>query len=399
MRWGRLIPSLLKAWTSAVVACLLLPSATWGNIGPRWWGDLVAEPRGVKSVAITHEELTIDLRPLATVQPVRVEAVYHLNNPGPSIKLDLVFVSGVSEVNDFEVRLGDQRLDCKSLPWPEHAEHTGRLPANWKPPDSVPGFERPRAYYMVPTPAVPGTLRGMTLLAFSVDLPAGISTLTAKYRARAFGAEENAPLVTWGFPYVLAPAREWGDFGGLDVTAYVPEGWQAASAPSLDREGDVLRGSFAGLPADALSISVRARLLARFRIVAWGCVAAHVIALLSGGFLSWWAGRWRGRSLAQAADPDDGWTQLEPRIVFFAFLPALSWGALLCVAWSFTYFTIFASLAGQESPDFWFSFPFFLGLGNVLLVLLIVPSGWFIAWGTACRHRHPPDWQALGQGK
>jgi hypothetical protein len=398
MHWERLIPFLLKAPWVAVIACLLVPSAAWGNIGPRWWGDLAAEAKGVKGVAITHEELTIDLRPLATVEPVRVEAVYHLNNPGPAIKLELLFVSGSPDVSEFEVRLGDQRLDSKPVPWPENAEHPGRLPDSWKPPDYVPGFEREWAYYMVPTPAVPGTLGRVTLLAFSVDLPSGGNILTARYRARAFGALESAPIVTWGLPYVLAPAREWGHFGGLDVTAYVPEGWQATSTPALDRDGDVLRGSFAGLPADALAISVRAELAARFRIVAWGCVAAYALALFGGGSLCWWAGRWRGRSLARATGLDTWWSRGDPRILLFALLPAFLWGGLLYGVWLFWYYAILWALAGQESPGFLSSL-FLLWHVNILLIVMMVPSGWLIAWSSARHYLNTYEWETLGQGK
>ena len=55
---------------------------------------------------------------------------------------------------------------------------------------------------------------------------------------------------------MLAPARAWDGFGGLDVTVHLPACWAAASRPELARVGDELRGSFDAVPADALALTV-----------------------------------------------------------------------------------------------------------------------------------------------
>ena len=78
------------------------------DIGPRWWGNYGSDPQGgVKGIAITRQTLTIDLRPLMVPEPVHVEAIYYLNNPGPAKNLALLFVAGSKEVRDFEARLAD----------------------------------------------------------------------------------------------------------------------------------------------------------------------------------------------------------------------------------------------------------------------------------------------------
>src|SRR5262249_3827849 len=82
----------------SLLVLLLLPSAARANIGPRWWGNLVSEPEGLKAVAITREQLTIDLRPLAKRGLVEVEAIYYLQHSGSLKKLDLLFVSGAPGV-------------------------------------------------------------------------------------------------------------------------------------------------------------------------------------------------------------------------------------------------------------------------------------------------------------
>jgi hypothetical protein len=207
------------AGCGGVLLGFLLPASVWANIGPKWWGDPTAEPQGLKGVAITHEQLTIDLRPLADVEPVKVEAIYQLNNPGPAKKLDLLFITGVAGVSDFEVRLGGRPIESKRL---TSEKNLDKLPPNWKPPEDLPGIDSEQT----------GSRNrfGLTekiVLAFSLELPHGSSTLEAHYRARATGESENYPTVTWQFPYVLAPAREWGSFGGLDVTVYLPEAWRS----------------------------------------------------------------------------------------------------------------------------------------------------------------------------
>ena len=79
------------------------------NVGPpASGGQIVAEPIGIKDIAIAHETLTIDLRPLGTNGRARVEAVYQLQNRGAEKKLDLLFASGSADVSDFYVWLDDQ---------------------------------------------------------------------------------------------------------------------------------------------------------------------------------------------------------------------------------------------------------------------------------------------------
>ena len=55
---------------------------------------------------------------------------------------------------------------------------------------------------------------------------------------------------------MLAPARAWDGFGGLDVTVRLPACWLAASRPGLTQVGGELRGTFESVPVDALAITV-----------------------------------------------------------------------------------------------------------------------------------------------
>jgi hypothetical protein len=64
--------------------------------------------------------------------------------------------------------------------------------------------------------------------------------------------------VLYQFAYVLAPARSWSGFAGLDVTVQLPTGWDVGVTPALSRTGDTLHGVFDNVPADAIALSVQA---------------------------------------------------------------------------------------------------------------------------------------------
>jgi hypothetical protein len=184
-----------------LVAMLVLPAPAGANIGPRWWGDLATEPAGLKEVAILCEELVIDLRPLAAGEPGEVQATYHLSNFGPARKLDLLFVFGTEGVTDFEVWLDGRPVESKPLSQEEFEKYQVEVPTNWNTWVPVQGIDRQ-------TNAMRrGEQSKMAPVAFSLDLPTGGSTLTARYRARACGTGENSPMATWHFPYVLSPAK------------------------------------------------------------------------------------------------------------------------------------------------------------------------------------------------
>jgi hypothetical protein len=370
----------LAAFGAVVLAGLCLPASARADIGPRWWGDRAAEPQGLKGVDITHQDLTIDLRPLAAVQPVHVEAVYRLHNPGEARKLDLVFVSGVDGVTDFEVRLGDRLLESRPVPRKQSHWERDELPKSWQPPPPKLGIEHP-AFYMGAIIATE-----VELLEFSVELPSGLSTLRARYRARAWGAAEPDPVtakvyptVTWQFPYVLAPAREWKSFGGLDVTVYLPEGWQAASDPKLEREGAVLRGKFGDVPADTLMLATRAPVGPELERAEHFYRGLYIAIVVAGGVLCWGGGRLLRIIPAKYRNHPDFFNLS----VGGAVLLTLLWAALIFVGAHLTWQGFLGTLAGQESPYYFREDPIPFACSTFPLVLVALPVGFLIAWQSA----------------
>jgi hypothetical protein len=374
----------------ALLALLFVPASAWANIGPRWWGNLSTEPKGLKGARITREDLTIDLRPLANVQPVEVSVIYHLYNSGPARKLDLLFVSGAVGVDDFEVRLDGRLMPSQRLPSEEVRRHWEDFPDGWRPKAIGVGegdvHWGPVGFHHEPEEVV--------LMAFSIELPTGPSTLTARYWARACGIYERSPMVTWAFPYVLSPAKDWDGFGRLHVVVHVPEGWESASRPELERDGSALRGTFVGLPADALVVAVRApEGWARYRAMGlfWG---AHAFALVAGGAICWLAGRCEGRFLARRwPSRSTVRNQLEHRTLAVGVVMALLWAAAIFGSWWLGEWAAVAAFRGQENPYFQRSLS---GMSCVtfFLMLIALPAGFCLARWSARRSFERADLQS-----
>jgi hypothetical protein len=356
-------------------------------MGPAWHGNVTTEPKGLKGIAITREDLVLDLRPLAAVEPVEVQATYHLDNSGQSRTLDLVFVFGTAGVRDFEVRLAGRLIETKPL-WEGGPERRwsdfrgeGRLGRRWS--DFPESWRPPREGILPETWVIyQGDPELVAPMAFTLQLPAGASTLSARYRARACGTNLNYPTTTWLVPYILAPAREWESFGRLDVTVHLPDGWQSDSKPALEREGSVLHGRFTGIPADALLVSARAPVgpeLQRAEVIA---VVLYVLALVGGGVVCWLVGRWQGRWLARASGRFK--IVLTVLVIPVGVLLGLLWAAAIFGALWWEGTSMYAALAGQEGP--YFGERFILPtLGTLLLMLLVLPAGIVINWKATWR--------------
>jgi hypothetical protein len=254
----------------------------------------------------------------------------------------------------------------------------------------LPGIDQPDNIFHVRDSPSDVTLRG-----FSVTLPTGASTLVARYRARAAGTDEHRPTVTWLFPYVLAPAREWGSFGGLDVTAYVPDGWEAASTPALEREGEVLRGSFTGLPADNLVLAARAPPPpgVRWAMCLW--MILYLIVFVGGGFLCLTVGRWLGHLLARTmpTGKEGEWPGLW--IVVVAILMTSAWMAALYGTGNRASRQIHAAFAGQESPYFHWEL-FVPSCVGFLLLEVALPVGLVATSISAYRARNRAERRRAG---
>ncbi|HEX8361226.1 MAG TPA: hypothetical protein VF613_14020 [Longimicrobium sp.] len=234
----------------ALLAALLatVPVAVWANMAeppepaPVRAGDVLGEPAGgLRDVFVEHERLNVDLRPLAKAKPAVVEATYRTRNDGAPRTLDLLFVA------DGLRGAGEVWLDGR--PVASRRVTPGPLPASWRAPATTPAPGRGEALEY--------QAKHAGALAFQLPLPAGRHEIRVRYPAQASVFQTSGLMPVWQLGYVLAPAREWGGFGRLDVRVEVPKGWGAAATPALRHEGGALVGSWRGIPADALALSVQ----------------------------------------------------------------------------------------------------------------------------------------------
>jgi hypothetical protein len=379
---SRVFPSF---WV-VIALSIFAPPAVWANVGPKWWGDLAADPQGLKGIHITREKLTIDLRPLASSQPADVEAIYYLDNPGEKKKLDLFFVIGAPESADFEVRLnGNSFYETVESSAGQLGQRTNKIPKLWGIYGPLPGFEEGKLTFFNPD-----SLRYVDVgRAFTVVLPSGPSILAAKYRARPVGGDENHPTTTWVFPYSLAPAKSWGRFGGLDLRVYIPSGWETLANLPLTQDDEGWTGTFTSLPANYLAVAVRAPVPAHFGQTVAFCRAGLFIGIALGAFLCWIVGRVVGRFLRRQTSPTKSKRLSRALLIFYvSVIMSIVWAGLnIGSCWLYDS-RLVAALQGQESP--YFNERHQIGTETFILAILALPAGFMLTMITTVVCSDPP---------
>jgi hypothetical protein len=232
------------AASAAFVAALLGPLGALADAAPPWHpGDAVGEPTGaVARVAITHEDLDFDLRPLADGAPVRVRATYQLRNDADETNAALVFLADHALTGGASFAVTFDGAAVRATPTTLTV-----LPSAWKPPTSTPT--------LIDEAKIPYNTTPGTAFQFTVVIPSGQHRLSVDYALLAGQFSFPGQTTVWQVAYVLAPARQWESFADLSVQAQLPTGWRARSLPGLLRQGDSLQGHFDGLPADSMAIS------------------------------------------------------------------------------------------------------------------------------------------------
>lgn len=295
--------------TLVLALVLALPSPALANVGaPTYGGTPAGEPGGIIDVAIVHEELAIDLRPLAAADGrVQVAATYHLDNKGSERTLDLMFASGARELDGFRVMLDGEPL--VSAP-----AATTSLPASWKAPDSTPLPDGGTLWFEL--------REGGAVASFQAHVAPGPHELAIAYAAQAVTHHHHEPVLLHQFAYVLAPARSWSAFGGLDVTVLAPSGWTVAVTPAMTRTGDTLKANFAQLPGDAIALTASAP-LGVYPIVRGAMLVLVVLVGIWGGVVAYRRAQRRARERARAGMP--------PAYAAAAFWLALGWAIVFLV--------------------------------------------------------------------
>jgi hypothetical protein len=310
-------------------------------------GDAVGEaaigisesaPAGsLERVRILRETLVIDLRPLERLRPAVVEATYRVRNDGETQNLSLIFIamavspqmkagSSVWRGGEWVIAQGDGDvkrgawLDDRPLDIPT-SEDTGEghIPKEWEPPATTPGLEPGKG-------ALPYKANDNgDLFGYLVNLPPGEHTLRVRYAARPSAyCDDRTHAIYWQLGYVLAPARDWAGFGGLDAKVLLPAGWRAAASPEMRREGAALVGAWDSLPADSLAVTAQTDRQAREDSgTYWTLLIILSAAFTALAFYAGWkAGDWLGRRRRTSA-----WALLVSPLVAVALLALASLAA------------------------------------------------------------------------
>ena len=219
----------------------------FGNSGPvSTSAVVVGEPLGLTKVVIESEKLVIDLRPIEQGKPATVSASYQLRNDFDPEVQSLAFAFGSNANANHEVRLNGQVVEGY------FSESSIETFQSWWPPLVTPSL-------MAAEEDLPFRSRGwrsIKPLFFECTIPSGSSELVVHYQEHATIVFDR-PTMYRQFAYLLSPAKNWSAFGTLNVELEVPEGWSVACVPEMVRQGETLKGSYSGLPADSISITLR----------------------------------------------------------------------------------------------------------------------------------------------
>ncbi len=324
------------------------------NMGqPYGGGEAAGEPVGITDVAIVREELVIDLRPLVEHENVKVSATYHLDNAGPEKALDLVFAAG-STTKGFAVTLDGKLVESGET-------RVDNMPESWNPPKFTPTSDGGQLGYED---------MGSAPIGFHLVVPPGRHDVSISYSAASSWHIGREPTIERQFAYVLAPARTWAGFGGLELTVLVPTDWEAAVTPALKRTGDTLHGVFSAVPADAVAITVRAT-SAAYAPLRIASLVLFLLVTIGGLFgVVWWTLRNERQRLAASKFPSG----------VAAFGRGIAWGAAFLATGLVA--VLGPSLVLPEGEVDTRGQGYLLA-GVVLGAMVVIPLGWVSSYVTA----------------
>src|SRR5262249_14216894 len=154
---------------------------------------------------------------------------------------------------DFEARLGEKKLESLAV-------ETKEVLAAWTEEKAGGLVSKYEERYLL----------GVRV---KFTLPAGRHTLHVRYDL-APKHEGGDITKLWTLRYRSAPAQQWEDFGGLELTVQVPEGWNLQGLPQEAKlDGDTYKVTFRMAPAQDVLLKFQAEPgghYERLTYVVWG---------------------------------------------------------------------------------------------------------------------------------
>lgn len=202
------------------------------------FGALV--PRGATGVRVERETLSFDLD--ASLASAKVRAVYRMIGGAEASSSEVAFVlvegrgdrgpEAAITIDGAPVTFRVVRADDASTPPAEVAAMT-------------------RAWSTL------GASSKLAWLVFRLDFtPSQAREVTVAYTH--VPTEDRAARVnsTFGYDYLLSPAKAWASFGPIEISVRAPADVTLTSNVALARRGDAYRATLPGLPAGELSFAV-----------------------------------------------------------------------------------------------------------------------------------------------
>jgi hypothetical protein len=358
-------PSLLVR-CAPLCALLVAPASVSANFRPGAFGEPAGEPLEsdwFRNIHVLHEDLHFDLRPLEDDGFPVVEVRYRIRNDGPALDAPLEFIS--PGIRRSSVLVDGCVVPADAMGDPRHLDE-------WHMEVDVPtigGGTHPYSYILG------GTRRGDPdgeSIRFVASMEHGEHDLLVRYDVRPMSHAGWRMAEQFDVAYLLAPARAWASFGELDVTVLLPEEWEFASTLPLARKGDEARGTFDGLPADALAVAAVRPTPMWVEVLAW---VPHVLAAL---FFRWWMRRARTAG------------RLEGRLRVPS---ALGWGAWVVGAVSAAFLVVGFCLSAflmSLGRSLWFALHAYGWWAIVPVGLVAVPIAGLCGWVTGRGEALPP---------
>lgn len=347
----------MSRFVVVTVALAVVAGSAQANVGaPSSSGTRATEPIGLGEIAIEREQLSFDLRPLGRDGLAKVSAVYQLENRGAAtVTASLVFVSGAP------IHRSAVTFDRSPVPGETLSEaQVAALPPSWNGPISTPAIGG--------GDPLPYDTEDGDALAFTLAIPPGRHELAVRFEPLAqWDRSMGRGTLLHQLGYVLAPARDWGSFGTLEVSIEVPPGWRAATSPALSRTGDTLRGRFAGLPADTIGITVQAPTGLVHDVLQIALPVLLLVVLLGGGCALYAIGRARRR---RSGDVGALWR--------VAFPVAAAWGLGIAVFGGLASIRAELAIADDQAAAYGYGGAFGI-IAAVLGAVIAVPVGALIA--------------------
>jgi hypothetical protein len=164
---------------------------------------------------------------------------------------------------------------------------------------------------------------------------------------------------------VLEPAKQWKDFGAIDVQIHAPDGWHLATSPILSNASPArLKGPDEDLETRVLVVYTRPPGIRGWRDGA-GLVAGSVLFLMFFPGVAAAFPRWRRRNKSSAEIEEEGWAFDLVDIGFAAMF------ALLALPAGLSVFELFA-LDSHRHPTWTYSLiTSVMTIGPILAVLSV----------------------------